>query len=192
MNGNRMIPLGYMLKSIASPAPEWMEAPAVTAVHSLSGCVSSNFGDYIPLWMHNGWWLFDTPDAVKDAAAKLGVATDGLSLFYYEAFDQQYDDGNNTWQSFAPESGGSFTAGVAQPKSPTLSGYDVVSFFVRTSPECSPLSCNGLAADLPVNERCLFDSFDEAFAALEGGKFEDSEPGPFRIVAVYLIETADD
>jgi hypothetical protein len=154
--------------------------------------VSSNFADYIPLWKHNGWWLFDTPDAVNDAAAQLGVETNGLSLFYYEAFDQQYDDESKSWQPFKPESGGSFTMDVVRPHSATLSGYDVVSFFVQTSPECSPLSCNGLAATVPVNERCLFDSFDDAFAAVEKGEFEDTEPGPYRIVAVYLVEAASD
>lgn len=187
-----MIPLGYMLKSVASPAPHWMGSPGVTAVHSLSGCVSSDFAEYIPLWKHNGWWLFDTPGAVKDAAAELGVATDGLSLFYYEAFDQQYDDDKKSWQPFAAESGGSFTTGVVQPNTATLSGFDVVNFFSQTSPECSPLSCNGLAAALPVNERCLFDSFDEAHAAVESGKFENAEPGPYRIVAVYLVGETDD
>jgi len=182
-----MIPIGYMLKTVASPAPDWIEAPEVTAVHSLSGCVSRNFGYYIPLWRHNGWWLFDTPKAARDAAAELGVATDGLSLFYYEAYDQQYDDESQSWQAFEPESDG-FTTEVVRPDSATMSGYDVVTYFVRTSPECSPLSCNGLAESIPVNERCLFDGFEDAFAAIESGKFKDSEPGPYRIIAVYQVD----
>jgi len=191
MKEQHLIPLGYMLKTVASPPPEWLEAPAVKAVHSLSGCVSADFGDYIPIWKHNGWWLFDTPKAVYDAAEELKVETDGLTLFYYEAFDQQYDEKSKAWQPFEPETGGSFTEGVVRPDSATLSGYDVVSFFVQTSPECSPLSCNSLAATLRVNERCLFDSFDQAFAALENGEFEDTEPGPYRIIAVYLVETVN-
>ena len=183
----QMLPLGYMLKAVASPAPEWMEAPGVRAIHSLSGCVSSDFGDFIPLWKHNGWWLFDTPDAVKEAARTLGVETEGLSLFYYEAFNRQYDAESGSWQPFKPETGGSFTEGVVKPRSATLSGYDVVSFFVQTSPECSPLSCNGLAAELPANERCLFDTFADAYEALERGEFKDCEPGPYRIIAVYEV-----
>ena len=185
-----MTPLGYMLKNVTSPAPEWVGASNVEAVHSLSKCVSPDFADYIPLWRHNGWWLFDTPEAVKDAAATKGSALGGLSLFYYEAFDRQYDDVTHCWQPFAPES--SIPTHVVPPSSAALCGFDVVTFFVGTSPECSPLSCNGLAASIPVNERCLFDSFEAAYAAIEGGEFKNSEPGPYRIVAVYLVEAASD
>jgi hypothetical protein len=189
MSDKHMIPLGYMLKSVASPAPDWMKAPAVTAIHSLSGCLSSNFADYIPLWKHNGWWLFDSPEAVRDAAASEGIASDELNLFYYEAFNEQYNDEASCWQSFAPET--SFPTEVVQPTSATLSGYDVVTFYVGSSPECSPLSCNGLAAEIYVNERCLFDTLEEAYAAIEQGQFKDSEPGPYRIVAVYLVDATD-
>lgn len=183
---NRMIRLGYMLKDVASPAPEWLKAPSVTAVHSLSNCVSSDFADYIPLWRHNGWWLFDTPEVMKDAAASQGTATEGLSLFYYEAFNEEYDDEANCWQLFAPDPDTPIE--VVPPISAKLSGFDVVTFSVRTSPECSPLSCNALAADLRVNERCLFDSFEDAHAAIERGEFNDSEPGPYRIIAVYRVD----
>jgi len=41
-----------------------------------------------------------------------------------------------------------------------LEGFDVTTFSVANSPECSPLSCNDLAADIAVNKHCLFDSFD--------------------------------
>lgn len=183
-----MIPLGYLLKRVASPPPEWVGNPEVKEVHSLSGCVSEDFGDYIPLWKHNGWWLFDTPEAVRDAAAALGVDTAGLSLFYYEAFDRQYVDMDDCWRPFEPEWGPGFTQGVVKPRSATLSGFEVVSFWLGTSPECSPLSCNSLAAELPVNERCLFDRFEEAQAAVGRGAFEDGEPGPYRIIAVYRVD----
>src|SRR3954471_5396709 len=166
-----MIPLGFMLKSIALRAPEWMGAPYVESVRSVSGCVSSNFGDYIDLWKHNGWWLFDTPEAVCDAAASLGVATDGLSLFYYEAFEQQYDAERNEWQPFSPDP--DLPTTVIPPAAASLSGFDVVTFWAGHAPECSPLSCNGLAASLRVNTRCLFDNFDEARAAVGRGAFKD-------------------
>ena len=39
-----------------------------------------------------------------------------------------------------------------------------------------------------VNQHCLFNTQSEAKEALESGKFNDSEPGPFRIFAVYLVE----
>ena len=182
-----MIPLGYMLKQVASPAPEWMNSPAVRSVHSLSNCVSNDFVDYIPLWKHNGWWLFDSGDVVMEVARSQGVAPENVSLFYYEAFDKQYDADQRRWVPFAPEA---FATNVVAPPVARLSGFDVVTFYVGTSPECSPLSCCGLAADLAVNERCLFDTFEEAFTALERGDFENSEPGPYRIVGVYEVAPA--
>lgn len=184
MLDRQMIPLGYMLKSVAAPAPEWMNAPAVEAVHSLSNCVSSDFADYIPLWEHNGWWLFDSPQAIMAAAQGQDIAPNDLDLFYYEAFDLQYEDEHNFWQPIpAPE----LPTNVQPPPSAKLSGFDVVTFYAGTSPECSPLSCNGLAADIQTNEHCLFHSFDDAHAAIEGGAFKDSEPGPYRIIAVYKV-----
>lgn len=68
-----------------------------------------------------------------------------------------------------------------------LSGYDVVTFSVHNAPECSPLSCNMLAQTLVANRFCLFENFESAYDAVAGGKFDDSEPGPYRVIAVYAV-----
>lgn len=186
MDHEHMIPLGYMLKKVESPPPAgWSKSSTVTAIHSVSNCLSSNFADYIPLWKHNGWWLFDTPEAVRESAANLGIAPDTLTLFYYEAFDQEYDDEDGCWHAFGPEP--SLATKVLPPVSSSLSGFDVVTFSEGSSPECSPLSCNGLADELPVNGFCLFDNFEDAHAALARDDFKNSEPGPYRIIAVYEV-----
>ena len=70
-----------------------------------------------------------------------------------------------------------------------LEGFDVTTFTAHTSPECSPLSCNHLATTIQVNRHCLFNTFEEAKEALEGGLFENSESGPYRIFAVYTLGT---
>ncbi len=184
MSDMQMIPLGYMLKTIASPAPEWIGAPYIGAVHSVSNCVSPDFGDYVPLWQHNGWWLFDTPDKARSAAASVGKL-DALSLFYYEAFHRQFDDASASWRAFEPDD---FHTRVVPPTASALSGFDVVTFSAGTSPECSPLSCNALASSVQVNQLCLFDSLEEACVALESEAFHDTEPGPYRIIAVYTVE----
>ena len=69
-----------------------------------------------------------------------------------------------------------------------LQGFDVVSFNVRTNPECSPLSCNGVAEKVHTNTHCLFESFDEAKTNLNNGAFKNAEPGPYRIFAVYSVD----
>jgi len=179
-----MIPLGYMLKSVKS-APEWLHAPQVEIVYSLSSCVSENFADYIALWKHNGWWLFNSPSSVREAAALEGVDLAGLTLFYYEVFDREYDKQIKAWSEISPEP--SIETSVVVPESKILCGYDIVTYYAKTSPECSPLSCNDLARDIPTNRFCLLDDFDNARSLLESGALEHGEPGPFRIVAVYTL-----
>ncbi|MFV7789210.1 hypothetical protein, partial [Enterococcus faecium] len=76
---------------------------------------------------------------------------------------------------------------VAVRAKAALHGYDVVTFSGGTAPECSPLSCNGLAEAVTVNDFCLFDTCEEAQRALESGLFRNAEPGPYRIVAVYVV-----
>jgi hypothetical protein len=68
-----------------------------------------------------------------------------------------------------------------------LDGYDAVSFYAKAAPECSPLSCNSRVEELAVNSHCLFDSFEEAKLQLDRGAFNDSEPGPYRIFAVFSV-----
>ena len=49
---------------------------------------------------------------------------------------------------------------------------------------CSPLSCNGLACEYPVNRCCLFDEIGAAYeAGLAFGR-EEPEPAPYAIVEV--------
>jgi hypothetical protein len=102
-------------------------------------------------------------------------------------FEKEYNENSKEWSTFEPEA--SFPTHVHEPVSAKLVGYDVTTFWVHTSPECSPLSCNSLATEIAVNCHCLFDTFEQAVEALEAGKFDDSEPGPFRVFAVYRVET---
>jgi hypothetical protein len=88
------------------------------------------------------------------------------------------------WNTFAPN----FLVNVTPPARKKLEGFDVVTFFARSSPECSPLSCNSLAEKVPTNAHCLLASFEDAERNLSNGVFSDSEPGPYRIFSVYSAE----
>ena len=182
-----MVPVGYLYKKVSS-RPDWLNAGQVADVYSLSGHVSDDFADYIPHWRHNGFWLFDSPEVLESVAAKLSIDLTGHSLFFYEAYEQEFDEETRSWSPFQPEA--SFATRVRLPASKRLEGYDVVTFSCRTSPECSPLSCNSLAEKIAVNRHCLLDSFGEAKRSLEAGSFDHSEPGPFRIFAVYSVARA--
>jgi hypothetical protein len=164
--------------------PVWLSAERVTSVYSVSGCISENFADYVRFWKHNGYWLFDSPRVIIEIARENQIDLAETLLFFYEVDEQQFDSGE--WMRFASEP--SFRTNVSVPETKVLEGYDVVTFSAQTSPECSPLSCNSLASVVETNTRCLLESFEQARSLVENGTFNNSEPGPFRIFAVYSVQ----
>ena len=178
-----MIPVGYMAKRV-SRRPEWLHAPQVVDIYSVSSCISENFADYITHWKHNGYWLFNSASDIRTVAQKNGAELEGLLLFYYEAYEMEFD--GQEWRRFASEP--SLHTDVASPSVKQLDGFDIVSFFAQNSPECSPLSCNSMAKSIFTNAHCLLTSFEEAKAELNNGAFSECEPGPYRIFAVYSVD----
>jgi hypothetical protein len=176
-----MVPVGYMAKRVCTK-PDWLNAQHVVDIYSV-GCVSGDFADYIAFWKHNGYWLFDSPEVIRVVARENSIDLCGTTLFYYEAYELEFD--GETWRSISPEP--SLPINIVMPPASDLEGFDVVTFFAGTSPGCSPLSCNSLAENLKTNVHCLFDSFDEARDNLRSGAFKDSEPGPYRIFAVHSV-----
>ena len=179
-----MIPAGYMAKKIIKK-PDWLKADSVKDVYSLTNCLSKNFADYINYWKHNGYWLFDSPDIIMDLAKEHSFDLEGTMFFYYEVYELEFHDSDSKWHSFIPEA--NFKTNVVGPHVKFLEGYDIATFSVGTSPECSPLSCNSAASVIKTNKHCLLDSFEEAKLLLERGRFNNTEPGPFRIFAVYSV-----
>ncbi len=180
-----MIPVGYMAKRVVV-RPQWIKAERVSDIFSVSDCVSKNFADYINYWKHNGYWFFDSPRIIQQLAQQNAIDLTGTKLFYYEVHDREFDDTEGQWVTFEPES--SFKTEVVSPSEKALEGYDVVTFSVRTSAECSPLSCNSLATEVETNQHCLLSPFERAQQLLEEGKFKNTEPGPYRIFAVYSTQ----
>jgi hypothetical protein len=182
----RVRPAGYMAKFVEkrpSKSIDWLSKLDIHDIYSVSNCISNDFADYIKQWKHNGYWLFDSPTVIREVARDEAVDLKNATLFYYEIHELQINA--RKWMPWNPEP--SFTTHVEAPADKQLTGFDVVTFYAQTSPECSPLSCNGLAKELPVNEHCLFDTFDEAERYLNEGAFKDCEPGPYRIFAVYTV-----
>jgi hypothetical protein len=177
-----MTPAGYMAKNVMR-RPESLHAPQVIDIYSVSGCMSKDFADYVEDWRHNGYWLFNSPNDIKEVAKKNSVDLDGTSLFYYEVYENEFD--GKEWHHYFPEK--SFPTNVSVPVEKRLEGFDVATFWARALPECSPLSCNSLAEELRTNTHCLFDSFGEAESRLNSGAFRNAEPGPYRIFAVYSV-----
>jgi hypothetical protein len=179
-----MIPAGYMAKRV-SPRPEWLHTERVVDVYSVSHCISVDFADYINYWKHNGYWFFDSPEIIRQLAQEHALDLAGTSLFYYEVHELEFHGLDRQWATFQAER--SFTTHVVVPAAKVLEGYDVVTFTVGTSAECSPLSCNSLASEVQTNVHCLLASLEQARGLLEAGRFAHAEPGPYRIFAVYSV-----
>lgn len=150
----------------------------------MSGCVSKYFADYVDYWKHNGYWFFDSSEIIKDIAKENLIQLEGTSLFYYEAYEMEFD--GERWHPYASEP--SIPTNVVAPSHKRLEGFDAVTFWARSTPECSPLSCNSVAEGVHTNAHCLFDSFDDAKKHLDKGSFKNAEPGPYRIFAVYSVD----
>ena len=168
-----MRPIGYLYKRVHSP-PESFGVPQVVDIYSLSPCLSEDFGDYVGYWQHNGFYLFDSAAAIRSLAARHSISLEGSKLFFYEAHELQFEEGSGQWVPFQPEA--SIETHVQLPATSVLEGFDVCTFSSGTRPECSPLSCNGLAQVLATNAHCLFPTFESAVHALEDGELENSEP----------------
>ncbi len=169
-----------MAKRVQTPAG--FHADGVVDVYSVSSHVNDDFADYIPYWKHNGYWLFDSPEVIRSLAQENQIQLEGTSLLYYEVFEDEFD--GEAWVPYQPDS---FPTNVLAPSDKTLKGFDVVTFFARNSPECSPLSCNGMAGEIRTNEHCLLASFEEAYGKISAGAFRNAEPGPYRIFAVHSV-----
>lgn len=180
-----MIPVGYMAKRVRVRL-ESLNAGRVNDIYSVSNCISKDFTDYIGHWKHNGYWFFDTPETLWKLAGDNRIDLTGTVLFFYEVHDLQFDDTAGQWAAFKPDP--SFTTRVTVPQRKVLVGYDVLTFSVGTSAECSPLSCNALAVEVETNEHRLLASLEHARHLLENGKFKNTELGPYRIVAVYSLD----
>jgi len=179
-----MVPAGYLAKRIAE-GPVWEDARHVTEIWSVSGCISKNFTEYIPYWKHNDYWFFNSPREILEISREESLELNSFKLCYYAVYPSEFHERFRQWKSFMPFA--DFATDVQLPTAAMRLGYDVVTYSVGNSPECSPLTCSGLAGKLQANSKGLFDTFPAAKTALEAGAFDNSEPGPFRIIEVSTL-----
>lgn len=76
-------------------------------------------------------------------------------------------------------------ASVARTQSFEALGCDVVSRSTGSFFECSPLSCNRLATDRPVNTYCLLDRLEDALGLARRCEPAGCEPGPYHVLRVW-------
>lgn len=185
-----MIPAGYMYKLVSTSDGKEAASQPVD-FYSAGACgagITPFFTDYVPHWKHNGFWFFNSPGVMQEIAVEKHIDLSGMTLFFYELYEFEFDlpdAGEEAWSPIESES--SFVTEIVVPSKKVLAGFDVVEYVCRNSPECSLLSCSNLAKEFTVNSHCLFDTLEDAKVAVESGKFHEREPGPYRILAVYVV-----
>ena len=177
MTGGEQVHLaGYFPKPTAVP-PGWAPEARVDEICSVSACLNSPPSGWMRRWLHNELGFFNT----RADARAVGP---GLPLFAYRLWPFRFVEGR-----------------VEALPVPTLAieplgadfvslGFDAVSRSTSTFFECSPLSCNGMAIEIPVNRFCLMDSLSEASALAERFSRGNQEPGPYHVLEVLREQPA--
>jgi hypothetical protein len=166
---------GYFPKRIAA-RDEWLKAPSVQEIWSVSECISKGPSDWIDHWRHNDFGLFDTEE-LADSVVPQGERA-GYRILGYRVWDRMFDEGKEVPVTAAP-------AGVPGPEAGFVTtGFDAVARSGIYRFECSPLSCNGGAATFPTNERCLFRTLEEAISGAKEFSMGHWEPGPYWVVEI--------
>lgn len=168
--------VGYFAKQ-TSPRPPEMDASHVEEIASVSDCISSGPKDWVAAWKHNDYGFFDTEElALERVAAEL---RDTADLYAYDLYPVRYEEGLEWSIELRPPA-------ATPPESDFEElGFDVVSRSTSSFFECSPLSCNGLASDIPTNACCLIEELDVARMIARDCESMGCEPGPYFVFGVW-------
>lgn len=173
-----MIDAGYFPKRIV-PRPDYIDAPRVREICSVSNCISTGPDDWLDSWLHNefGWF-----NSVEDALRVVPSESLGqYRLFAYRVAPQFHRSRARLDISLPADV-------RPEPISPdfVILGFDAVSRSIDYSDtvEHSPLSCNYLASELDVNEFCLFNCLDAAVVGADAFSVDQPEPGDYYVVQV--------
>jgi hypothetical protein len=166
--------VGYFPKTSAVPSG-WTASNRVEQICSVSNCINSGPEGWIGKWLHNELGFFNTR---TDAVGLTRDHADGFEIFAYRLLPRRFKDG---WIE-------AFT--IPQLHVAPLSssfvplGFDAVSKSLGAFFECSPLSCNNMAAEVPVNRFCLLETVGEAMTLAERCSRGEGEPGPYYVLEV--------
>lgn len=183
--------IGFLPKRITPVPRDWVQNPVVTHVRSVSvcECLAKMPDRWIDHWIHNDVGHFNTE---ADAWSVVPQADrDQYELLACRLFMREFDDGHIKPLAWPPTNEGGCSS-VAIADEPNLSGWQRVGYDLcgRTGAffECSPLSCNGAAAEYRVNRWCLIDVLAEAIAVgLAFSRLPQAwEPGKYFLIEVLV------
>jgi len=177
--------LGYCAKQIWTPTPEWdgSWSAHIIEVASVSDCLSER----APNWIEK--WDFNRSSFWNDEASALALipaeSAPNFRLYCYRVVPILFSGGppkvvlaSDLFTNTLPDLPASQDDSLYQSL-----GFDVV----ESSPigfGCSPLSCNEMAKEIPVNRYCLIDDMETALATGKRFGVEQPEPGPYVVIEV--------
>lgn len=190
MSGELVL-IGYVVKrfTVAAGDRRAPEYPGVEEICSVSECCGGTAPPgWIDHWKHNpDTWLFDTPEAAWSVVPP--AERERYRLYAYRLLPLLFHESGQTTEHPLPPA---LTA-VPLPAAFSRLGYDAVQRHAGTTHRggnqppaffCSPLSCNGMAAEYPVNRYCLVDDLETAVAMARDFAAGNCEPGPYSVVEV--------
>lgn len=168
--------IGYFPKRTVK-RPDWLHAEGIDEVCSVSTCISEAPHDWINLWRHNEMFVFDSPELAWGIVPE--AARGEYDLYAYHLYPVVFTGGERR----------DFAIPKVQPRPMSSSfvrlGCDAVSRSCGSTFECSPLSCNHMAARWPVNRQCLVEEIDTALRMAAEFEAGGAEPGPYFVVEVW-------
>jgi hypothetical protein len=153
-------------------------AGQVRQIASVSECLAKRPDDWVQRWDFNRATCWNTE--AEAWACVPGESQSDFSVFAYRIVASRPLD--DVFPKDLP----------ALPQEPARLpynriGYDVVERNAATGMlgfGCSPLSCNGMADNIPVNEFCLLDDLELALSTARRFDIEKPEPGPYVVIEV--------
>lgn len=171
-----MLDGGFAARRVAA-APALEAFRGVEAVCSVSNCISQPADERIEPWLHNDFgWFNAMPDALQRVPDEVLPR-----LFAYRVHDEIFRKGH----ALPLEKPDNVSPDPIPATFATL-GFDAVSRSTSTTLgfDCSPLSCNLMAAGYSANEHCLFATLDAARDAARRFSIDQPEPGDYYVVEV--------
>jgi hypothetical protein len=171
--------VGYFPKQRTS-VPDGYDLPGAEEIASVSECMASGPEGWVDLWKHNDAFLYNSPEQAWAVVPIDDVANYHMHAYKFASRVYGRDHAEPIEIQVTP---------IEIPQSFVRLGYDVVSRDYSATFECSPLSCNAMAREVPVNEFCLFEDLASAVQFAERCAVEQPEPGSYLVVEVWRDST---
>jgi hypothetical protein len=182
--------LGYCAKQIWVPTEEWCSTwgAHITEIASVSDCLSDRAPNWVDRWDFNRSTFWN--DEISALAAVPVERLAHFRLFCYRLLPILFGASGEPKSVSIDDL---FTDGLpGPPNEPDLSKYRALGYDIVEAPltlsvlgfGCSPLSCNEVAEEIPVNQYCLVEDLDIAFSIAKRFGAGGVEPGPYVIIEV--------